>query len=150
VAPLGKGSMGEVYRADDLALGQPVALKFLPAHLASDPDRLARFRKEVATARGVSHLSVERSVDVCLSCHQAGKPPGDEDAWAVGYQPGMDLSKFWKGFEPEAGKQTAEFWHNGTAHKNRVQGNTLPSRTATRTVVTAVTATRPRNGRLPK
>jgi predicted CXXCH cytochrome family protein len=32
---------------------------------------------------------------------------------------------FCKGFEPEAGKQTAEFWHNGTAHKNRVQGNTF-------------------------
>ena len=37
----------------------------------------------------------------------------------------MDLSKFWKGFEPEAGEQTAEFWHNGTAHKNRIQGNTF-------------------------
>ena len=45
--------MGEVYRADDLTLGQPVALKFLPAHLAADPDRLARFRKEVAAARKV-------------------------------------------------------------------------------------------------
>jgi predicted CXXCH cytochrome family protein len=72
-----------------------------------------------------ARLSVERSIDVCLSCHLAGKPPGDEYAWAVGYQPGMDLSKFWKGFEPEAGKKTAEFWHNGTAHKNRVQGNTF-------------------------
>jgi serine/threonine-protein kinase len=64
VAPLGKGGMGEVYRADDLALGQPVALKFLPAHLASDPDRLARFRKEVATARGVSHPNVCRVYDL--------------------------------------------------------------------------------------
>jgi predicted CXXCH cytochrome family protein len=72
-----------------------------------------------------ARLSVERSLDVCLSCHQAGKPPGDEYAWPVGYQPGMDLSRFWRGFEPEAGKQTAEFWHNGTAHKNRVQGNTF-------------------------
>jgi serine/threonine-protein kinase len=64
VAPLGRGGMGEVYRADDLALGQPVALKFLPAHLASDPDRLARFRKEVATARGVSHPNVCRVYDL--------------------------------------------------------------------------------------
>jgi predicted CXXCH cytochrome family protein len=72
-----------------------------------------------------ARLSVERSRDVCMSCHLAGKPPGDEYAWAVGYQPGMDLSKFWTGFAHEAGKQTPEYWHNGTAHKNRVQGNTF-------------------------
>jgi predicted CXXCH cytochrome family protein len=58
-------------------------------------------------------------------CHQAGKPPGDEYAWAVGYQPGAELAKFWKGFEPEQGRRTAEFWENGTAHKNRVQANTF-------------------------
>ncbi|OAI50408.1 hypothetical protein AYO44_17805 [Planctomycetaceae bacterium SCGC AG-212-F19] len=74
-----------------------------------------------------SRLTTERSIDICLSCHQAGKPPaeGSEYAWAVGYQPGMELAKFWRGFEPEAGKQTSEFWANGTAHKNRVQGNTF-------------------------
>jgi len=72
-----------------------------------------------------ARLTVERSIQICLSCHQAGKPPGDEYAWPVGYQPGLELSKFWKGFEPKEGKQTAEFWHNGTAHKNRVQGNTF-------------------------
>jgi predicted CXXCH cytochrome family protein len=72
-----------------------------------------------------SRLSVERSMDICLSCHQAGKPPGDEYAWPVGYIPGLELAKYWNGFEPESGKQTAEFWHNGTAHKNRVQGNTF-------------------------
>lgn len=64
VADLGKGGMGEVYRADDLTLGQPVALKFLPAHLASDPDRLARFRKEVAVARRVSHPHACRVYDI--------------------------------------------------------------------------------------
>jgi serine/threonine-protein kinase len=64
VALLGQGGMGEVYRADDLTLGQPVALKFLPAHLARDPDRLTRFRKEVATARKVSHPNVCRVYDI--------------------------------------------------------------------------------------
>jgi serine/threonine-protein kinase len=64
VAPLGRGGMGEVYRVDDLALGQPVALKFLPPHLTSEPDRLARFRKEVATARAVSHANVCRVYDL--------------------------------------------------------------------------------------
>jgi hypothetical protein len=64
VAALGRGGMGEVYRADDLTLDQPVALKFLPAHLADDPDRLARFRKEVAVARRVSHPNVCRVYDL--------------------------------------------------------------------------------------
>ncbi len=72
-----------------------------------------------------ARLSTARSMDICLSCHQAGKPPGNEYAWAVGYLPGMDLSKFWQAFEPEEGRVTPEFWQNGTAHKNRVQGNTF-------------------------
>jgi serine/threonine-protein kinase len=46
--------MGEVYRADDLTLGNSVALKFLPAELARDPERLARFHPEVRTVRQVS------------------------------------------------------------------------------------------------
>src|SRR5262245_54546828 len=64
VSALGRGGMGEVYRADDLTLGQPVALKFLPQHIAADPDRLARFRREVAAARRVSHPNVCRVYDI--------------------------------------------------------------------------------------
>lgn len=72
-----------------------------------------------------ARLPVERSIEVCLSCHQAGRPAGNEYAWAVGYQPGKKLSDYWHGLEPQPGKQTAEFWDDGTAHKNRVQGNTF-------------------------
>ncbi len=61
---LGRGGMGEVYRADDLKLGQPVALKFLPRHLAADPERLERFYAEVRIARQVSHPNVCRVYDV--------------------------------------------------------------------------------------
>lgn len=72
-----------------------------------------------------ARLTTERSMQVCLSCHQAGKTNSETYAWPVGYQPGKDLDEYWHGFQPEAGKQTSEFWSNGTAHKNRVQGNTF-------------------------
>ena len=58
---LGRGSMGEVYRADDLRLHQPVALKFLaePSGAA-----LARFHREVSVARQISHRHVCRVYDI--------------------------------------------------------------------------------------
>jgi hypothetical protein len=56
--------MGEVYRADDLKLGQPVALKFLPETLANDAVARERFYAEVRLARQVSHPNVCRVYDV--------------------------------------------------------------------------------------
>jgi serine/threonine protein kinase len=64
IALLGKGGMGEVYRADDLTLGQGVAMKFLPDEAASDEALLERFRNEVRMARRVSHPNVCRVYDV--------------------------------------------------------------------------------------
>jgi len=64
VALLGKGGMGEVYRADDLTLEQPVALKFLPDAWSKNPDAIARFRNEVRVARQVSHPNVCRVYDL--------------------------------------------------------------------------------------
>ena len=61
---LGRGGMGEVYRADDLRLGQAVALKFLPDAVATDPVRLAQFHNEVRTARQVSHPAICRVHDI--------------------------------------------------------------------------------------
>lgn len=61
---LGRGGMGEVYRADDLTLGQSVALKFLPAELAADPVRRRRFLEEVRTALRVTHPNVCRVYDI--------------------------------------------------------------------------------------
>ena len=64
IALLGRGGMGEVYRADDLTLGQPVALKFLPDEAAHDQGLLERFHNEVRTARRVSHPNVCRVYDI--------------------------------------------------------------------------------------
>ena len=61
---LGRGGMGEVYRADDLKLGQPVALKFLPRGLEKDEGRLQRFLNEVRMALKVSHPNVCRVHDI--------------------------------------------------------------------------------------
>jgi serine/threonine-protein kinase len=64
VALLGKGGMGEVYRADDLKLGQPVALKFLPKAVERDERRLNRLLSEVKVALKVTHPNVCRVYDV--------------------------------------------------------------------------------------
>jgi serine/threonine protein kinase len=61
---LGRGGMGEVYRADDLKLSQPVALKFLPQSVEQEPDRLARLLDEVKIARAIGHPNVCRVYDV--------------------------------------------------------------------------------------
>ncbi len=64
VAILGRGGMGEVYRAEDLKLSQVVAIKFLPEALTKDAGALARFHSEVRVARQVSHPNVCRVFDI--------------------------------------------------------------------------------------
>jgi serine/threonine-protein kinase len=61
---LGRGGMGEIYRADDLKLAQPVALKFLPADVDKDPARLTQLHTEVRMARQISHPNVCRVYDI--------------------------------------------------------------------------------------
>ena len=61
---LGRGGMGEVFRADDLKLGQAVALKFLSEELTGGEELRARFLSEVKLARQVAHPNVCRVYDV--------------------------------------------------------------------------------------
>ena len=64
ISIIGRGGMGEVYRASDLKLNQPVALKFLPPGVAAKPGLLERFHAEVRIARQASHPNVCRVYDI--------------------------------------------------------------------------------------
>ncbi|MBV9398863.1 MAG: serine/threonine protein kinase [Bryobacterales bacterium] len=64
ISRLGKGGMGEVFRADDIMLGQPVALKFLSESGTGNLSLLTRFYDEVRIARQITHPSVCRVYDI--------------------------------------------------------------------------------------
>src|SRR3954452_2351046 len=64
VAILGRGGMGEVYRAEDVKLGHPVALKFLPRHAAADPRTLEYLFSEIRIGRQLSHPNLCRLYDI--------------------------------------------------------------------------------------
>src|SRR5580658_6287767 len=58
LAPIGAGGMGEVYRAKDTKLEREVAIKILPAALAQDPERLARFEREAKVLASLNHPNI--------------------------------------------------------------------------------------------
>ena len=69
LSPLGSGGMGEVYRARDSRLGRDVAIKVLPAGVASNPDRLKRFEKEARAASALNHPNL-------VTVHEIGDSGG--------------------------------------------------------------------------
>ena len=64
LSPLGSGGMGEVYRAKDTRLGREVALKILPAHVATDVSRRARFEQEARAVAALSHPNIVSVFDI--------------------------------------------------------------------------------------
>ena len=73
-------------------------------------------------------LDAFRSTDICIQCHSQGQPPdnpidGRYYDWPVGYRPGERLSDRWNLDEHHLGSETFTHWPDGSAHKNRMQGN---------------------------
>ncbi len=67
VAPIGKGGMGEVYRAHDSKLKRDVALKVLPDAFARDPDRMARFQREAEVLASLNHPNIAQIYGIAES-----------------------------------------------------------------------------------
>src|SRR6516162_5362175 len=61
---LGKGGMGEVYRARDSKLKREVAIKMLPAEFAQDPDRISRFQREAEVLASLNHPNIAAIYDL--------------------------------------------------------------------------------------
>ena len=80
--PIRAGGMGEVYKATDTRLERTVAIKVLPAHVASDPKRKARFEREAKTISSLNHPHICTLHDV--PGRRCGLPghgvPGGQDA----------------------------------------------------------------------
>src|SRR6188474_1447479 len=85
VATLGAGGMGEVYRARDTSLGRDVAIKVLPASVADDPERLARFEREAKLLASLSHANIAQ-------IYGLEKTPGSNDSGRHGVALVMELA----------------------------------------------------------
>src|SRR5262245_9141514 len=72
---LGKGGMGEVYRARDLRLGREVAIKVLPREYSADADRLRRFEQEARAAGMLNHPNVLTIYDIGSTSLENGGAP---------------------------------------------------------------------------
>jgi TolB-like protein len=97
LAPLGAGGMGDVYRAHDARLTRDIALKMLPADVASDPERLARFSREARAVAALNHphivtiFSIEESNGVPFMTMELVEGRSLEQVLAAG---GLSLTRF--------------------------------------------------------
>ena len=81
-----------------------------------------------ATIINPARLDYVDANDTCIQCHSQGRPPGNPIGgkyydWPVGFDMGKRLSQFWTLEDHRLGETTFTHFADGTAHKNRMQGN---------------------------
>src|ERR1700752_3039405 len=94
LALIGKGGMGEVYRARDTRLKRDVALKVLPEAFARDPDRMARFQREAEVLAALNHPNIAHIYGVekralVMELVEGESPEGPmpfDEAWHIASQ----------------------------------------------------------------
>jgi predicted CXXCH cytochrome family protein len=84
--------------------------------------------KTQASIINPARLDYVHANDVCIQCHSQGQPPGNPINgkyydWPVGFHVGLSLADFWKLEEHKPGETDFMYFADGTAHKNRMQGN---------------------------
>ena len=92
LSPLGAGGMGEVYKARDTRLDRTVAIKVLPAHVASDPDLRQRFDREARAVAALNHphictlhdIGSQDGIDFLVMEYLEGETLADRLAQALG------------------------------------------------------------------
>src|ERR1700675_20793 len=93
-APIGKGGMGEVYRAKDTKLKREVAIKVLPEAFARDPERMARFQREAEVLASLYHSNIAQIYGVeeralAMELFEGETPKGPmpfDEAWKIASQ----------------------------------------------------------------
>jgi len=96
------------------------------------PGSLHVSNPSTSTIVNPARLDYVRGNDVCIQCHSQGQPltnpiEGQYYDWPVGFKVGLDLKDFWKLEEHKLGETTFTHFADGTAHKNRMQGNDFVS-----------------------
>src|SRR5579859_4011336 len=94
IAPIGAGGMGQVYRGRDTKLDREIAIKVLPAAVARDPERLARFEREAKVLASLNHPNIAHIYGVedralVMELAEGESPIGPmpfEDAWKIAMQ----------------------------------------------------------------
>jgi eukaryotic-like serine/threonine-protein kinase len=129
-AAIGAGGMGEVYRATDTKLGRDVAIKMLPAAVAQDAERLARFEREARSLASLNHpnivtiFSVEEASDGRFLAMELVEGEGLDTLLAPG---GLPLPRFFEIAVPLADALSAAH-ERGIVHRDLKPGNVMVTR----------------------